>query len=147
MQRVASAGVTAVRRGSVAIGPGLLVLVAIAPGDTSREAAWMARKVAGLRIFGDADGRMNLSVKEREGEVLVVSQFTLYGDASRGMRPGFTASAGFEEARPLYEAFVAQVEQELGRPVPTGWYGESMQVSLVNDGPITIIIDSPLPNP
>ncbi|NTU96323.1 MAG: D-tyrosyl-tRNA(Tyr) deacylase [Chlorobiaceae bacterium] len=143
IQRVSSAEVTADEGRRSGIGRGLLILLGVAPGDGERETAWMSRKIAALRIFNDPDGKMNLSLTDTGGDALVVSQFTLYGDASRGNRPGFTGSAGFEDARPVYEAFVTAITGELGKPVKTGWYGAEMQVSLVNDGPVTLIIDSP----
>ncbi|NTV99274.1 MAG: D-tyrosyl-tRNA(Tyr) deacylase, partial [Chlorobiaceae bacterium] len=111
--------------------------------DGGEEIAWMSRKIAALRIFNDSEGKMNLSLKDTGGDALVVSQFTLYGDASRGNRPGFSASAGFDDAKPVYEAFVRAIAAELDKPVGTGWYGAEMKVSLVNMGPVTIIIDSP----
>ncbi len=143
VQRVVSAEVTADEGRRSGIGQGLLVLLGIAPSDGSQEIAWMSRKIAALRIFSDNEGKMNLSLRDTGGDALVVSQFTLYGDASRGNRPGFSGSAGFEEARPVYETFVGAIAVELGKPVQTGWYGAEMKVSLVNDGPVTLIIDSP----
>ncbi len=121
----------------------MVVLLGIAPGDTDKESAWMSRKLASLRIFADSEGKMNLSLRDTGGEALVVSQFTLYGDASRGNRPGFSASARFEDARPVYERFVRMLQEALLRPVATGWYGADMQLSLVNDGPVTLIVDTP----
>ncbi|NTW09900.1 MAG: D-tyrosyl-tRNA(Tyr) deacylase [Chlorobiaceae bacterium] len=143
VQRVASAEVTADEGRRSAIGPGMLVLLGVAPRDGGEEIAWMSRKIAALRIFNDSEGKMNLSLKDTGGDALVVSQFTLYGDASRGNRPGFSASAGFDDAKPVYEAFVRAIAAELDKPVGTGWYGAEMKVSLVNMGPVTIIIDSP----
>ncbi|NTW57094.1 MAG: D-tyrosyl-tRNA(Tyr) deacylase [Chlorobiaceae bacterium] len=143
VQRVVSAEVTADEGRRSGIGPGLLVLLGVAPSDGPQEISWMSRKIAALRIFSDNDGKMNLSLRDTGGDALVVSQFTLYGDASRGNRPGFSGSAGFEEARPVYESFVGAIAGELGKPVQTGWYGAEMKVSLVNDGPVTLIIDSP----
>jgi len=143
VQRVVSASVAAGTDRLVRIGPGLLVLLGVAPEDDDLDAAWMSRKITYLRLFDDAAGKMNLSVRDTGGGILVVSQFTLYGDASRGNRPGFSGSAGFDAARPLYESFVRFTGQQLGRPVMTGWYGEAMQVSLVNDGPVTLILDTP----
>lgn len=143
VQRVLSASVTAASRKPSEIAGGLLVLLGVAPGDTLAEAEWMSRKLVHLRIFDDDTGRMNRSVQDTGGEMLLVSQFTLYGDASRGNRPGFSGSADFETARPLYESVLRLTGQELGRPVRTGWYGESMQVALVNNGPVTLILDTP----
>jgi D-tyrosyl-tRNA(Tyr) deacylase len=125
-----------------AIGPGLLVLVAAGAGDTPQDAAWMAGKIARLRVLADAEGRMNLSVLDTGGMVLAVSQFTLYGDASRGNRPGFTAAAPPDEAEELVDAF-ANALRELGVPVEQGVFGAHMRVALVNDGPVTIWLESP----
>lgn len=121
---------------------GLLVLLGITHGDTVDAAAWLAEKIIGLRIFADEQGKMNRSVVEVDGEVLVVSQFTLYGDCQKGRRPSFITAAGPEVAIPLYEAFV-QAIRALGVPVCTGRFGAMMQVELVNDGPVTLILDSP----
>lgn len=120
-----------------AIGPGLLVLLGIAPEDGPTEVAWMADRIAGLRIFADDEGRMNRSVRDIGGGVLVVSQFTLYGDATRGRRPGFTAAARPEVARPVYEALADRLGAE------RGVFGAHMRVALVNDGPVTLILESP----
>jgi D-tyrosyl-tRNA(Tyr) deacylase len=143
VQRVLSANVSASDGRHVAIGPGLLVLLGIAPDDGDKDIGWMAHKIASLRIFNDCAGKMNLSLKETDGEIIVVSQFTLYADASKGNRPGFSGSARFDQAQPLYDCFVERLEGELEKPVKTGWYRADMQVSLVNDGPVTLIIDSP----
>ena len=143
IQRVLSANVSASDARYAAIGPGLLVLLGIAPDDGDTDISWMTRKIAALRIFNDASGKINLSLQETQGEAMVVSQFTLYADTGRGNRPGFSGSASFELARPIYDRFVQKLEQELEKPVMTGWYGADMQVSLVNDGPVTLIIDSP----
>jgi D-tyrosyl-tRNA(Tyr) deacylase len=125
-----------------AIGPGLLILLGVAGGDGLREAAWMAGKLAGLRVFADDEGRMNLSIRDTGGEALVVSQFTLLGDVSRGNRPGFDAAAPAEKARELYEAVVAALKRE-GINTESGVFGAAMAVELVNDGPVTIILESP----
>ena len=124
-----------------AIGPGLLILLGIAPTDTAEHARWLAGKVVGLRIFSDPDGKMDLGVQDVGGAVLVVSQFTLYGDCRKGRRPSFLDAALPEQAVPLYEAFVAALRAE-GVRVETGRFGAMMQVELVNDGPVTLIIDS-----
>jgi D-tyrosyl-tRNA(Tyr) deacylase len=123
------------------VGTGLLVLLGITHTDTAEAASWLADKVVGLRIFNDADGKMNRSVADVGGGVLVVSQFTLYGDCQKGRRPSFIDAARPEVAVPLYEAFVNAVKA-LGVPAATGRFGAMMQVELVNDGPVTIIIDS-----
>ena len=123
------------------IGRGLLLLVGVGHGDTAAEARWLAGKVAGLRVFDDADGRMNRSLLDTAGGALVVSQFTLYGDAQKGRRPSFIAAARPEQAVPLYEAFVNALKAQ-GLPTATGRFGAMMQVELVNDGPVTLIVDS-----
>ena len=123
------------------IGPGLLVLLGIAQSDTPAAADYLADKVAGLRIFEDAEGKMNLAAADVGGAVLVVSQFTLYGDVRRGKRPSFDAAARPERARPLYEHFVARL-RAAGLRCQTGRFQEMMEVELVNDGPVTILLDS-----
>jgi D-tyrosyl-tRNA(Tyr) deacylase len=142
VQRVLNAGVTTAGFPSSGIGPGLLVFLGIAVQDGQREIDWMTRKIANLRIFEDESGKMNLSVKDCSGELLIVSQFTLHADVSRGNRPGFSGSAGYEAARPVFDRFVEAIRQQSGLVVRTGYFGEHMHVSLVNDGPVTLIIDS-----
>jgi D-tyrosyl-tRNA(Tyr) deacylase len=124
------------------IGPGLLVLLAVATTDTPEQARWLADKVVGLRIFNDAGDKMNRSLLDVGGAALVVSQFTLYGDARKGRRPSFIGSAGPDLAIPLYEAFVEAVRAQ-GVPAATGRFGAMMEVELVNDGPVTLIVDTP----
>jgi D-tyrosyl-tRNA(Tyr) deacylase len=124
------------------IGQGLLVLVGIEAADGDEDIEWLVKKLLGLRIFDDEQGVMNLDVRQVEGEVLVVSQFTLHASTKKGNRPSYIRSAPEAVSRPLYEKFVARVEAELGRRVPTGEFGADMQVSLINDGPVTIWIDS-----
>ena len=143
IQRVREARVTIEGQVTGQIGPGLLVLAGFAPIDTSASLAWMSRKLVQLRIFGDANGQMNRSVLDTGGQVLVVSQFTLLADARKGNRPSYSGAAPPPVAEPLYQQFVALVAAELGKPVPTGIFGADMQVSLVNDGPVTIVLDSP----
>ena len=143
IQRVHEASVTVEGQVTGRIGPGLLALAGFAPTDTPVALAWMARKLVQLRIFGDENGQMNRSVRDVEGQVLVVSQFTLLADARKGNRPSYAAAAPPPVAEPLYEQFVALVATELSQPVPTGVFGADMQVSLINDGPVTIILDSP----
>ncbi|MCB0216144.1 MAG: D-tyrosyl-tRNA(Tyr) deacylase [Caldilineae bacterium] len=140
IQRVARASVRVDGETIGAIGPGLLVLLGVGRGDTEAEAEWLARKLLGLRVFGGEDGRFDRSVEEVEGALLVVSQFTLYGDARRGRRPDFTASAAPERAEALYEHFVACLGRG-GRPVETGRFGAMMAVELVNDGPVTLLLE------
>jgi len=142
VQRVSQASVEVAGDRVSEIGPGLLVLVAAGPGDGPEQVAWMAGKIARLRILPDDEGRMNRSVLDTRGEVLAVSQFTLYGDASRGNRPGFTGAAPPEEAEVLVDQF-ADALRELGVPVRQGVFGAHMQVALVNDGPVTIWLESP----
>jgi D-tyrosyl-tRNA(Tyr) deacylase len=141
LQRVSKARVVVDGQVIGAVERGLLVLLGVAADDTEAAAEWLADKVVGLRIFADAEGRMNLDVTQVGGSVLVVSQFTLYGDCQKGRRPSFIEAAGPERAVPLYEAFVAAVRAH-GVPTATGRFGAMMQVELVNDGPVTILIDS-----
>ena len=142
IQRVSSAGVRIADGPPSAIGPGLLVLVGVARDDTGEDGAWLARKVASLRIFSDETGQMNRSVGEAGGDLLVVSQFTLHASVRKGARPSYNDAAPPGPARTLYEEFVRQLEAALGKPVATGQFGAMMQVSLVNDGPVTILIDT-----
>ncbi len=124
------------------IGAGLLVLVAVEEADTAEDVTWLAGKLIRLRIFSDETGLMNLSVQETGGEILVVSQFTLFASTRKGNRPSFVRSARPEVAIPLYEQFLVRLAAELGRPIQTGEFGAAMQVALVNDGPVTIAIDT-----
>jgi D-aminoacyl-tRNA deacylase len=140
LQRVSRAAVVIDGETVGAIERGLLVLLGVAPADTLAEAQWLAEKAAGLRIFRDEAGKMNLSVADIGG-VLVVSQFTLYGDCRKGRRPSFLDAAPPEVAVPLYEAFVNAL-RALGLPVATGRFGAMMQVELINDGPVTLILDT-----
>jgi D-tyrosyl-tRNA(Tyr) deacylase len=140
LQRVTRARVTVEGRVTGEIGRGLLLLAGFTDGDTDETLRWMADKVVGLRVFTDAEGKMNLSVEETGGAVLVVSQFTLYGDARKGRRPSFVDAARPETAIPLYERFVEML-REAGRPVQTGEFGAMMQVELVNDGPVTLVLE------
>lgn len=142
VQRVARASVAIDGQTVAQIEQGLLVLLGVTDGDTSEDVAWLAGKIARLRIFADEAQAMNRSLTEVGGQALVVSQFTLYASTRRGNRPSFIAAARPETAVPLYEAFVEALRQETGREVPTGVFGADMQVSLVNDGPVTILIDS-----
>jgi D-tyrosyl-tRNA(Tyr) deacylase len=141
LQRVSRAEVRIANEVVGVIGPGLLVLLGVAPTDNRDDAAWLADKVVGLRIFADDAGKMNRSVAEVGGGVLVVSQFTLYGDCRKGRRPSFISAAPPETAIPLYEAFLDAV-RALGVPVAAGRFGADMQVELVNDGPVTLILDT-----
>jgi len=141
LQRVSEASVTVSDRVTGSIGPGFLLLVGFAPGDGPAEVAWMAEKIAGLRVLPDDQGRMNRSLDETGGGVLVVSQFTLYGDARKGRRPSFVAAAPPEEAIPLYDGFVAALRARIRGPVETGEFGAMMAVHLVNDGPVTLLLE------
>jgi len=140
LQRVSRASVTIGGRVAGAIGPGFCLLVGFTHGDTSAQVDWMAEKIGGLRLFSDADGKMNLGLAEVGGAVLIVSQFTLYGDAVKGRRPSFIDAARPETAIPLYEAFVAALRSR-GFDVATGEFGAMMQVELVNEGPVTLILE------
>ncbi|MFT5998028.1 MAG: D-tyrosyl-tRNA(Tyr) deacylase [Neolewinella sp.] len=142
IQRVSSASVTIAGEVSGDIGPGLLVLLGIEDADTQEDIDWLTGKISRLRIFGDEDGLMNKSVVDVDGGLLVVSQFTLYGSIKKGNRPSFIRSAKPPVAIPLYEAFVKTLSFTALRPVATGEFGADMQVALVNDGPVTIWIDS-----
>ena len=142
IQRVRSASVTIGGRQCSAIGPGLLILLGIGHEDGPEDIDWLVRKVAGLRVFDDEAGVMNRSVVESGGEALVVSQFTLMASTKKGNRPSYIGAAGHEIAIPLYEAFCAALSDAIGKPVGTGEFGANMQVALVNDGPVTICIDS-----
>jgi D-aminoacyl-tRNA deacylase len=144
LQRVIRARVAVAGETTGEIGRGLLLLAGFRASDSETELAWMAEKVAGLRVFSDAEGKMNLSVEEAGGELLVVSQFTLYGDASRGRRPSFVAAAPPEVAEPLYERFV-ELLRGRGLTVRTGTFGAMMEVELVNDGPVTLILERDAP--
>ncbi len=144
IQRVSQASVTIAGTVKGAIGRGLLVLLAVEDADTNVDIEWLSGKIARLRVFDDADGVMNCSVQETQGEVLVVSQFTLFASTRKGNRPSYIRSSKPEVAIPLYERFIARLTQDLGKPVQTGEFGAMMDVSLVNDGPVTIIMDSKL---
>ncbi|MEM6326146.1 MAG: D-aminoacyl-tRNA deacylase [Bacteroidota bacterium] len=141
VQRVHEASVLVAGDIVGAIGPGLLVLLGVRDGDTDTEADWIADKLSALRVFSDEDGRMNHSVLDTGGDVLVVSQFTLYGSLRKGTRPSFTRAAAPAEAERLYERVVARLADRLGRAVPTGRFGAHMEVHLVNDGPVTLLLE------
>lgn len=142
LQRVLQASVTVDGRVTGAIARGLLVLAGAAPDDTAEDRDWLARKIVQLRVFADDEGVMNRSVADVGGEVLAVSQFTLYASTRKGNRPSWSAAAPPDVARPMFEAFLGALARELGRPVPTGEFGADMRVALVNDGPVTLVIDS-----
>ena len=142
IQKVTQASVSIENQIMGSIDKGLLVLVGIEDGDTNEDIAWLSSKIVNLRVFDDDNGVMNLSVKEVDGEVLIVSQFTLHASTKKGNRPSYIKAARPEVAIPIYEAFIKQVESLLGKRVPTGQFGAMMQVSLCNDGPVTILIDT-----
>lgn len=146
VQRVSRASVTIETELVGSIGPGVMVLLGVAREDTEAEAAWLAAKVAALRIFADEAGQMNRSVMDVAGEALVVSQFTLFGEVTKGTRPSFNHAAPPPVAIPLYESFVRHLTAALGRPVATGRFGAMMQVELVNDGPVTLVIEKSHPH-
>lgn len=145
VQRVSSARVEVAGEVTGAIGAGLLVLLGVARGDTDADATWLVGKILGLRVFPDAEGKMNLGLPEVGGGLLVVSQFTLYGDTRKGRRPSFDRAAAPEEARRLYEVFVSEAKAR-GVKVETGVFQTMMDVHLVNDGPVTLICESPGPS-
>lgn len=142
LQRVERADVSVDGRAVANIGPGLLVLAGAAPDDVDEDRAWLARKIVQLRVFPDEAGVMNRSVIDRGGDILAVSQFTLFASTRKGNRPSWSGAAPPEAAKPMFDAFVAALARELGRAVATGEFGADMRVALVNDGPVTIAIDS-----
>ena len=142
IQRVSSASVTIDNKVVADIQKGLLVLVGIEDLDNPEDSNWLASKIVNLRIFGDENDVMNLSVKDIDGDIVVVSQFTLHAATKKGNRPSYIKASKPEIAIPLYESFVLHLEKELGKKVQTGIFGADMKVGLVNDGPVTIIIDS-----
>lgn len=142
IQRVTEASVTIEHQTNAAIGPGLLVLIGIEDADTTEDIEWLAQKITNLRIFNDADEVMNLSVKETSGDILVVSQFTLHASTKKGNRPSYLKASKPAIAIPLYENFIKVISLQLGKPVRTGEFGADMKVRLLNDGPVTIIIDT-----
>lgn len=142
IQRVSRASVSIEGRVNGAISKGLLVLLGIEPADSEADIKWLSSKIVQLRIFDDAQKIPNISVKDINGEILLVSQFTLFASTKKGNRPSYIAAAQPAIAIPLYEAMIAQLTTDLGKPIATGQFGADMQVELLNDGPITIIIDS-----
>lgn len=142
IQRVSSASVTIDSKIVADIQKGLLVLVGIEDADTQEDTNWLCQKITNLRIFGDENDVMNLSVKDIDGDIIVVSQFTLHASTKKGNRPSYLKASKPEIAIPIYENFVSQMEKELGKKVQTGIFGADMKVALLNDGPITIVMDS-----
>ena len=142
IQRVQSASVTINNRIESAIGSGLLILIGIEDADNEDEAVWLCKKIATLRVFNDAQRVMNLSLKDTAGEALIISQFTLHASTKKGNRPSYIKASKPETAIPLYQFFCKELEKELEKPIKTGIFGADMKVQLLNDGPVTICIDS-----
>ena len=142
IQRVTTASVTVDQQVVSKISNGLLIFLGIEEADTTDDIKWLSNKIVNLRIFNDAQGIMNLSLLQEEGEALVISQFTLHASTKKGNRPSYIKAAKPEIAVPLYESFVAQLEKDLGKKVGTGIFGADMKVALLNDGPVTIQIDT-----
>ncbi len=142
LQRVSEASVTIEGRVNGSISRGLLLLVGIEEEDNQEDVDWLAKKVTQMRIFADSEDKMNLSVMDVGGQLLVISQFTLHASTKKGNRPSFIKAAKPDKAIPLYESLISSLESQMNQPVETGEFGANMQVSLVNDGPVTIVIDS-----
>ncbi|HVZ25267.1 MAG TPA: D-aminoacyl-tRNA deacylase [Sediminibacterium sp.] len=142
IQRVQKASVTVEGKLTGDIGPGLLVLMGVEDADSLEDVRWLSAKIVQLRIFNDSEGVMNRSVLDIQGEILLVSQFTLHASTKKGNRPSYSKASKPPVAIPLYEAMIAQLQEDLGKPVATGIFGADMQVALLNDGPVTIFIDS-----
>jgi D-tyrosyl-tRNA(Tyr) deacylase len=142
VQRVSEASVTIGGEIKGAIATGLVVLLGIEECDTAQDIEWLSGKLVRLRIFNDEQGLMNRSVQEAQGEILLISQFTLFASTKKGNRPSFSRAARPEVAIPLYQSFLGKLAEDLGKPVPSGEFGADMKVKLVNDGPVTIVIDS-----
>lgn len=142
IQRVSEAAVRINGEIKGQIADGLLILAGFSAADTDEDLSWTAKKIVQMRIFNDADGKMNLSLQDIGGNILLISQFTLFANTRKGNRPSFINAAPPAIAIPLYEKFIRQLETDFGKPIQTGEFGADMQVSLVNDGPVTIIIDS-----
>lgn len=142
IQRVSEAAVSIGGKVRGAIGPGILILLGVEEPDTAADIDWLSGKITRLRIFADEQGVMNRSLREVDGEALVISQFTLHASTKKGNRPSYIRAARPETAIPLYNAFVRRLAEDLGKPVETGEFGARMSVSLVNEGPVTILIDT-----
>ncbi len=142
IQRVSEAAVRIEDKIAGQIGPGLLILAGITPDDNEEDIRWISKKAAQMRIFGDEEGKMNRSVQDIDGNILLISQFTLMASTKKGNRPSFIEAAPPPIAIPLYEKLITELEQEMGKKIATGVFGADMQVSLINDGPVTIYIDS-----
>lgn len=146
IQRVTHASVSIEGKVKSAIEQGLLVLLGVETSDTEADADWLVKKIIAMRIFSDADDKMNLSVQDIDGEILVISQFTLHAATKKGNRPSFIRAARPEQAIPLYEYFISSLSKELGKTVATGEFGADMKVELLNDGPVTIVTDTKNPD-
>ena len=142
IQRVSEASVTIDGNIKSSIQKGYMILVGMEEADTNEDIEWLSKKIIGLRIFGDAEGKMNLDIKEVKGDILLISQFTLHAQTKKGNRPSYIKAARPEQAIPLYENFAKQLQSDLGKQISTGEFGADMKVALVNDGPVTIIIDT-----
>ncbi|WP_282123036.1 D-aminoacyl-tRNA deacylase [Algibacter mikhailovii] len=142
VQRVSKASVTIAQKKVVSIANGLLILLGVVNEDTIEDIGWLTNKIVNLRVFGDDSGVMNTSIKDINGEIIVVSQFTLHASTKKGNRPSYIKAAKPDVAIPLYQRFIKQLEQDLGKSVQTGEFGADMKVELINDGPVTIIMDS-----
>ena len=142
IQRVSQSSVTIENEVVASIQSGMLLLLGIEDADTNEDILWLTAKIANLRIFDDSDGVMNRSIKDSSGDIIVVSQFTLHASTKKGNRPSYIKAAKPDVAIPMYERFIKQMELDLGRPIQTGKFGADMKVALVNDGPVTIIIDT-----
>ncbi len=142
IQRVSEASVTIENQVKGQIGTGFLVLLGITHGDTDEDVAWLSRKIVAMRIFNDAEGKMNLDLAAVGGDLLLISQFTLHASTKKGNRPSFTEAARPEVAIPLYERMIQELSQLRGQPIQTGAFGADMHVRLLNDGPVTVVVDS-----
>lgn len=142
LQRVSEASVTIEGKVKSAIGPGLLLLLGIENEDNKEDIEWLCKKIIQLRVFNDAEGKMNLSLGDIGGDVLIISQFTLHAQSKKGNRPSFIKAARPETAIPLYQAFLKEMEKQLGKAVGSGEFGADMKVALINDGPVTILFDT-----
>jgi D-tyrosyl-tRNA(Tyr) deacylase len=144
IQRVSEASVTINRLTKRSIGPGMVILLAIEEPDTAEDVEWLSGKITRLRIFDDGEAVMNRSIHEAKGDILLISQFTLFASTKKGNRPSYSRAANPQIAIPLYEQFVHKLTEDLGRPIQTGEFGADMKVHLINDGPVTIMMDTKL---
>lgn len=142
IQRVSEASVTIDNQVKGSIGAGFMILLGVTHTDTQEDVEWLSKKIVGMRIFSDEEGKMNLDLKAIEGDILLISQFTLHASTKKGNRPSFIEAAKPDIAIPLYESMIVQLEKELGKSIQTGEFGADMKVALINDGPVTIVIDS-----